>query len=129
MLFSPQNLLKLDIVGALVTCTVTAAVFATELIPTGMPSWILWMMSLAAGIFCLIGIAGYFRPHRWLPTLQRLAILNFCFCVGSGIAWLVNFQQLTVFGRIYFPIEIFIVIAIAIVEYSNSRAANTSSRL
>ncbi len=126
---TPDNLLKLDIVGAFVTCTVTGAVLATELIQTGMPPWILWTMSLAAGAFCGFGIFGYLTPNRRVLALRTLAILNLCFCAGSGIAWSLNFQSLTLFGRLYFPIEIVVVCVIAIIELSVSIARNQASSL
>jgi hypothetical protein len=128
MHLNPSSLLKLDIVGAFLTCTVTGAVLATEIILTGMPLWVLWTMSLAAGVFCLIGIAGYVRCRPVSYTLRTLSILNLCFCAGSGIAWFLNYQQLTTIGRLYFPIEIVIVFALAIVELFVSKSDQETSK-
>lgn len=106
----------LDIVGALVTCAVTAALFATNFVPTGLPVPVLLGMSLAAAVFCGIGIVGYTTSCDAAPTLRWLAMLNAAFCVVSGGLWLVYLNSLTWVGRIYFPGEILIVATLAIAE-------------
>ena len=123
ILLIPRNLLKLDIVGAFATCIVTGGIFATDFIQTGMPLFVLWSMSFASAIFCIIGIAGYFKPQSLFRTLRVLAVLNIVFCACAGVAWLMNYHQLTLFGTIYFPIEIAILIAIALFEFSVANIA------
>lgn len=112
----PRSLLQLDVAGASFTSVVHGAVFASGLVPTGIPPLILVLMALAAAGFALIGYHGQSRAERVLPTLRRVALLNALFCLVSAGVWLRWFEQLTVWGLLYFPAEILVLLGLSCVE-------------
>ena len=118
---TPHRLVQIDIFGAFVTCAMTGALLATNVIPTGMPVFLLICMAFAAGGFFLIGLFCHLASINPSKTLQLLAILNASFCVVSGLLWVLHFERLTWFGRVYFPIEILIVSVLVVFEFRASR--------
>ena len=45
------------------------------------------------------------------------ALLNAMFCVVSAVVWAWHFAQLTVWGLLYFPLEIAVVLALSSAEW------------
>lgn len=120
---SPRTLLRLDMAGACLTSGIHGLVFATGGVPTGLPPLILMLMALAAASFAVVGFRGLSQPERVLPALRRVAVLNTLFCLVSAGVWLAWFQQLTVWGLLYFPAEILVLLALA---YAQLRAASAA---
>lgn len=118
-----HNLLRLDAAGAFLTCVITGAVFATGLLPTGIPAMVLAGLALGALGLCVFGLTGLARPGRAVGTLRRLALLNATFCGVSAVVWGWHFAQLTVWGLLYFPLEIAVVLALSCVEWRVSGRA------
>jgi hypothetical protein len=122
---APRTLLQLDVAGAGLTSVVHGALFATGLVPTGIPPAVLALMALAAAGFALIGFRGQARPEHVVPTLRRVALLNTLFCLASAAVWVAWFDQLTVWGLIYFPAEILVLLALSSLELRAASAAST----
>lgn len=110
-----------DIAGALVTSAITGALFATDVLPTGMPVSVLLALSAAAAG---LGAFGSFRLATAgdpASTLRALAGLNTAYCAAAGASWWLHFDRLTTWGRLYFPAEIVVVLALALVELRASQ--------
>ena len=118
----PALLLRIDAAGALVTCLMTGAVFATDRGPTGLPVAILVGMAVAAAVLCLLGLTGLTRPARQNGTLRLLAVLNALFCIVSALIWMRWWGQLTMWGVLYFPLEVMVVLALAVIEWRATAA-------
>ncbi|MFN6128524.1 MAG: hypothetical protein ACK6DC_20855 [Planctomycetota bacterium] len=113
---TPRILILVDITGAFLTCLITLAFLATNILPTGMPVLVLLCLGLAAACLGLFGAYRFATSSHHLTTLGILAFLNIDFCIASGVLWWHHLDQLTFVGRIYFPLEIVVISALALLE-------------
>jgi hypothetical protein len=115
-MLTPRGFLLIDIAGAFLTCLISLALLATNVLPTGMPVLVLICLGVAAA--CL-GLFGAYRlatsSHHW-TTLGILALLNIDFCILSGVLWWYHLDRLTLLGKLYFPAEILVVVILALLE-------------
>lgn len=111
-----------DIAGALVTSVSIGALLATNVLPTGMPVSVLSALSVAAAGLAAVGSIRLATASDPARTLRVLAGLNTAYCAVSGAVWWLHFDHLTIWGRLYFPAEIVVILALAVVELRSSRA-------
>ena len=116
LLQDPQSLLLVDALGALVTFLMTAFVLAPRWIPTGIPQSALVILAIAAGMLFLTSGTG-----RALSTEPRfflfiVAVLNTAYYMATFGLCIVYYSSLTVWGWIYFPVEILVVLWLAAIE-------------
>jgi hypothetical protein len=112
----PRTLILIDIAGAFLTSLITLVLFATNNVRTGMPSWILLCLGVAAAMLGSFGTYRLATSTNHLTTLGILAFLNLDFCILSGVLWWNNLERLTLLGRVYFPAEIVVVVTLAMIE-------------
>jgi hypothetical protein len=55
-MLTPRGLLLIDIAGAFLTCLITLALLATNVLPTGMPILVLICLGVAAACLGLFGV-------------------------------------------------------------------------
>lgn len=115
-LTKPANLLLLDAVGAVATALATGLLLATSLLPAGLPTWILWLLSLTAAGYALFDILSYrLAPGSSWP-LATIGGLNLLYCATAIGLCLGHWSSLTLLGAIYFGLESAVVIPLAIME-------------
>jgi hypothetical protein len=122
-LSNPRRLLFIDAVGAMVTASITALVLAAERVPTGLPPNLLYVLAGVAALFAAISMSGVLFSPRPQHFLRLIAIANLSYCGATVIICAIHFGSLTIWGGIYFPIEVVIVVALATWEWKV--AANT----
>ena len=123
----PKNLLLFDFVGALVT-SLSTGLLLTTILPTGLPVWILFALSItAAGFACVDVVAYCYWPNQCWPVTV-VGLLNLSYCVAVIAALLVFRPQITSIGTIYFAIECTIVIPLAVFELMVARHCRLRSR-
>jgi|LakMenEpi03Aug12_release.lakeMendotaPanAssembly.Ray.scaffolds.fasta_scaffold210421_3 hypothetical protein len=120
MMITPRTLILIDVAGAFLTSMITLTLFATNSIPTGMPSWPLILLGIAAALLGLFGAYRLATARNHLNTLSFLAFLNIDFSILSAVLWWSNLDQLTLLGRFYFPVEIFIIVILLLFELRQS---------
>jgi hypothetical protein len=119
----PWNILLLDLFGALVTSLATALLLASERVPTGVPSWILYAMAaIALGFACFDAVGLFLVSDPRIP-LAVIAILNLIYCVASILICCVHASELTLIGTIYFSFEVVVVAALACWEWNVFRGS------
>lgn len=128
ILESPKRLLFVDVFGALVTFIVTAFLFATERIPTGLPVNILCLMACAVGGFFLTGLIGLLFVTDPRNLLRWMATLNLTYCLATSVLCVVFSSALTKWGLAYFPAEIVVVAILAFWELRVSGRPITDQR-
>ena len=104
-----RQLLFIDTVGASLTALSIGGLFATEFIATGIPSALLWILSMAA--VALAGTGGVSLVLRFdsKRALFGLACLNLAYCLVTALLWTIYFPALTWIGVAYFPLEIIVI--------------------
>jgi hypothetical protein len=112
-----KKIFLIDGLGALLTAFflfVIPLVFSNVL---GMPETVTRCLSMVACIYTAYSFCCYFfvRIH-WRPYLKAIAIANMAYC-GLTIALVINYRQsLTVFGLIYFLLEIMVMSCLILTE-------------
>ena len=110
---SPRKLLLLDFVGATMTSLTTGLLLATEILPIGLPSWLLFAMSLVAACFACFDIACYLLVRERAWPLAVIGMLNLGYCFGVLTICSIYFRELSTLGIIYFAGEAAIVVPLA----------------
>lgn len=102
-LTKPKNLLLLDSIGAAMT-SLSTGLLLTIFIPTGLPVWVLWMLSIiAAGFACLDLVAYYFRVDA-CRLLAIIGMLNLLYLILTIATCLIYLQLITNKGVIYLAV-------------------------
>jgi hypothetical protein len=120
------NFFALDAIGA------SMSAFYLFLIYTfnkyfGMPKEVVAIFLIIAVILCLYSTIMYLiKPEKWAFYLKLIAILNYSYCLYTLYHVIRNIENLTVFGSIYFILEIIVIIALATYELRESRKATNA---
>jgi len=117
----PRSVLLLDLFGAIATSLATSFLLASERLPTGLPTWLLYSMALVAAGFACFDAAAITLSFDVSIALARIAVLNLSYCIAVLIALWVYRQDVTELGFVYFCIEICIVLPLAAWEWTISR--------
>mgnify|MGYP001371628244 CR=1 FL=1 len=121
-IFSPERIFLVDGLGAAYSATMLGVVLAAFVPIFGMPSTVLYPLAGAAACLALYSLScHFFKPRRWQTFLRGIATLNLAYCVTSIVLMSVFWNSLTIWGAAYFVSEKFVVIGLALQEFSLSR--------
>lgn len=121
-LFSPERIFLVDGLGAAYSATMLGIVLAAFVPFFGMPTAVLYPLAGAAVTLSLYSLTCHFlKPRRWQIFLRGIATLNLEYCAASIILMSAFWNSLTIWGAAYFISEKFVVIALALQEFSLSR--------
>lgn len=105
--------LLIDMGGALMSSLAIALILASGILPTGLPGWILYAMSLIAASFACFDFAAYkLVPENTWP-LAAIGLLNLLYCAATIGVCVIYYGQLSHLGMVYFALECCIVAALA----------------
>lgn len=113
----PRKIFLIDGIGAGLTAFVLSAVLANFPLVFGMPSAILYPLSIVAVAYALYSLCCYFfSPVNWRPYLLLIIVANFLYLLLTiGVVWYFS-SELTVFGWIHFITELTIMICLLLLE-------------
>ena len=114
---NPRRLFLIDAIGALVTMMLLLLIqqFFQEYFR--MPSEILLVLIVVAAVFCLYSTGcSFFARSQWRLFLGVIITLNLLYCLLILVFVIYCFQQLTVFGKLYFLGEGVVISALVYVE-------------
>lgn len=117
MILQPKTLFLIDGLGALLSAFLLGVVLTSFEEFFGMPRIVLYSLSFLAVLFAVYSSLCYLKtPENWPTYLKTIAILNLLYCfVTIGLVFHF-FEQLTMFGIIYFVCEIFVILTLASIE-------------
>jgi hypothetical protein len=127
VLASSRHLLFLDAIGALVTCLITGWLFASDWVPTGLPSEILWVLAAIAGVLFLTSLTSFLFAAKPSNILRYTAIANAAYGVATLAICAMKMKMLTRWGITYFPLEAALLMLLASWEWRVSRMSNVAS--
>lgn len=110
MTLTNKNIFLLDAVGA-----TTSAFFLGVILPAfedffGMPKIILFFLASLACMFAVYSFACFFhKPENWRLFLRIIAIVNIFYCCLTLILVIYFFDTLTLFDKVYFFVEFFLI--------------------
>jgi hypothetical protein len=111
----------IDAIGAFISIVFLGLLYLFEAC-FGMPKNILlYFIGIAFLLFLFSSIIYKTNPINWRFYLKCLAILNVSYCLFTIFHLVHNLSLLTIYGYIYFILEVLIIIALSTYEfiYSN----------
>ncbi|MFZ5630461.1 MAG: hypothetical protein ACOY5B_15120 [Spirochaetota bacterium] len=121
-LFSSERIFLVDGVGAAYSATMLGVVLAAFVPFFGMPTAVLYPLAGTAVCLAVYSLScHFFKPRRWQIFLRGIATLNLAYCAASVVLMSVFWNSLTTWGAAYFVSEKFVVIGLALQEFSLSR--------
>lgn len=120
--FRSSKLLFLDGVGAVVSAVSLGVVLPAIQPWVGLSYEILMFLAVLALILAIFSF-GSFAAYSsvWKPRLFQVGVFNLAYCLLTTILIGCYWQEMETLGRIYFPLEIFVVVALACWEIKVSK--------
>lgn len=116
-----KQLFLVDSLGALLSAVMLGVVLVRFEPYFGMPSDVLYMLSLMASVFCIYSFTCYVSHIKnRSPFLKVIAVANLMYGCISLILMIYYFSKLTLLGITYFVIEKIIVLFLAVWECTTS---------
>ena len=116
-----KKLFLVDSIGALLSAILIGLVLARFEPIFGMPHTVLYVLAVIPCIFSIYSFLCFLSKKRNLQSLMKIiAIANLLYCCLTVGLMIYFYQQLTIFGLIYFVLEIIIVVLLAIIEWIKS---------
>ncbi len=115
----PRRIFLIDGLGALLTAFLLCVVLAPFQSFFGMPVQVLYLLGAVAVVFAVYSFSCYFLLKQAQRSfLKAIIIANLLYCLVSLGLVIYYFQQLTVWGLLYFAGEIIVILALAALEIS-----------
>ncbi len=112
----------LDGLGALLTAVLLLCVFRNFLKVPDKQMRFVCPLAILAFMFSVYSLSCYLlKIPNWKPFLRIIAAANVVYCFLSGLFLVAFWNNLTLLGRIYLVIEIWIVLALAAIEFRYAR--------
>lgn len=115
----PRRIFLIDGLGALLTAFLLCVVLTSFQSFFGMPVQVLCLLGAVAAVFAVYSFSCYFLLKQAQRSfLKAIIIANLLYCLVSLGLVIYYFQQLTVWGLLYFAGEIIVILALAALEIS-----------
>jgi hypothetical protein len=114
--YNGLKIFQLDAFGAFVSIILLSILYIFEEY-FGMPQKVLLIFIGIASVFFLYSAIIYLvNPMRWKTYLKIIAVLNICYCLFTTFHVFLYFEDLTMYGQLYFWGEVLIIIWLSINE-------------
>ncbi len=113
---NPKRLLLIDIGGAFITTLLLFLVVKNNNQVFGISSSKVDILAIIALFICCVGIVGCFmNKNNWKLLFITLASINLFYCLITVMV-LISSENVTIYGMLYFLIEIVIILMLAFLE-------------
>lgn len=117
MVNKPKTLFLIDSLGAMLTTFLLFVVLRIFNKYIGMPETILVCLSVIAASFCIYStVCFFFLKGNWIPFIKAIGYVNLLYCVLTIGLLILYHSTLTIFGIIYFLMEIAIICILVYIE-------------
>ncbi|OSZ79049.1 hypothetical protein CAP35_12605 [Chitinophagaceae bacterium IBVUCB1] len=114
---NPKRLLLIDGIGAIISAVLLALVLGQHVAVFGMPQQVLYKLAAMAGVFAVYSLSCHaLLRSGFKPYLRTIAFANLLYCCITLVLMFVYFQELTIYGIIYFINEKIVVGSLAYIE-------------
>jgi hypothetical protein len=118
-IFTPERIFLIDGLGAAYSATMLGVVLAAFVPFFGMPTAVLYPLGGAAVCLAIYSLSCHFlKPRRWQIFLRGIATMNLAYCAASMVLMSIFWNSLTIWGAAYFVSEKFVVIGLALQQFS-----------
>ncbi len=116
---NPRNAFLVDGIGAVLSAFLLGVILTTFEDFFGMPARVLYILAGIAAGFALYSLTYYFlNIKKWHAALRRIAIANLLYCLLTLALVIIHFQELTIWGIMYFILEILVIVILVYIEFS-----------
>ncbi len=124
----PRSVFLLDGLGALLSAGFLSLLAQWESL-FGMPPAVLYPLALIACGFALYSLSCYLLDRqRWVPWLKAIAWANALYCCLT-LGWVIRyFDSLTIWGLLYFILEMAVVSVLVLWEIGVVRRGSRSNQ-
>lgn len=113
-----QKTFLVDGLGAILSAFLLGVILTTFEDFFGMPKRVLHILAGIALGFAIYSLTNfYLKIKKWQAPLLRIAIANLLYCLLTLTLVLVHLQELTVWGILYFALEILVIISLVYIEF------------
>lgn len=107
----------MDGLGAILSAVLLALVLPLFVDLLGMPIETLFILSILPVGYAIYSLLCYLMdPFQWKFYLSVIAIANFLYCLVTMVYLVLNLEQTTIFGELYFVLEMIVVASLATFE-------------
>lgn len=118
---NPRYIFLMDGMGAILSAVLLALVLPFFVDLLGMPLETLFILSILPLGYAIYSLLCYLLdPFQWKFYLRVIALANFLYCLVTMVYLVLNLEQTTVFGELYFVLEMIIVASLATFELKMS---------
>lgn len=114
---NPRYIFLMDGLGAILSAVLLALVLPLYVDLLGMPIETLFILSILPVVYAIYSLLCYLMdPFQWKFYLRVIAIANFLYCLVTMVYLVLNLEQTTIFGELYFVLEMIVVASLATFE-------------
>lgn len=114
---NPRYIFLMDGLGAILSAVLLALVLPLYVDLLGMPIETLFILSILPVGYAIYSLLCYLMdPFQWKFYLRVIAIANFLYCLVTMVYLVLNLEQTTIFGELYFVLEMIVVASLATFE-------------
>jgi hypothetical protein len=125
---NPQNIFLVDGLGAVLTASLLAFVLAPFENFFGMPSNIVYILAAVACVLIMYSFSCYFsKPKIPKPDIQLAAFANFLYCITTILLSIKYYNQLSIWGLLYFGGELIVLTVLIYIEIQASRSIDNTA--
>ncbi len=122
---TPQKLLLIDSIGALVSSAMLGLVLAQHEAEVGIPATPLHLLASIAFLFSIYSLLGYLgKLGKYAYALKGIAAANLFYCCLTIALMIYFYHSIMLLGIAYFIIEKCIVVPLAVFEWHTSTIAD-----
>ncbi|MCC7466219.1 MAG: hypothetical protein IT261_08125 [Saprospiraceae bacterium] len=116
-----RKIVLVDAIGAIVSAISLLIPYLFEEV-FGMPKSTVTMFMAIAIAYSVYSSTVYFsNTEKWKFYLTIIALLNIGYCLFTGYHIFKNLNTITIFGHVYFSVEILIILTLSVFELRLSR--------
>jgi hypothetical protein len=125
-ILSGRKLILVDAIGAMVSAILLLIPYSFEEV-FGMPKGSVSIFISLAAVYCIYSTTVFFiASNNWKIYLLILASLNIGYCMFTMYCIFNYWASITVFGAIYFGVEVLIIMTLAFLELKLVTASRRS---
>jgi hypothetical protein len=125
MFFNKKNIFLIDGIGALFSFISIWVLLIGFPKFFGVPIYIAKNLSILPLLFSLFSLTCYtIKPSKWFFFLRLVSMANVAYCLLTLIIVVIYYNEMTVYGVLYFIIEKLIVLPLAWIEWHLAKIKN-----
>ncbi|PJZ44283.1 hypothetical protein [Leptospira brenneri] len=115
---NPKYIFLIDGLGAILSAVLLSLVLPLFIDSLGMPLETLYILSILPVFYSVYSLLCYFlNPTQWKFYLRIIAFANFLYCIVTMVYLILNLEQTTIWGELYFVLEMIVVVSLASMEW------------